>query len=252
MKIKFLHIVGIVTVAILIYGVIMNSDAYQQNHKKKVLGFYLSGTNKDLTLKQVITGGEPDCATFEVPVKYDLLKYPNYLRLIVDPWNEEDRSGKGGEFQECNRATNGNCLLVWGTTFDPPGQHHLRASLFCPGPRITKWLMFLGPILPFYSSNTVQFSAFYSSYNDRGAILHAKVAKTNVTYSIELTTPAGVHIRTITGSTSNGIIEEHWDLTDDHGNKYTNGSFNSDFHITLPDGTSETNATSKIQGQRSQ
>jgi hypothetical protein len=63
-----------------------------------------------------------------------------------------------------------------------------------------------------------------------------------------LKTSAGVHIRTITGSTSNGIIEEHWDLTDNHGNKVTNTSFNSEFHVTLPDGT--TNSDSETHAGR--
>jgi hypothetical protein len=197
---------------------------------------YLSGINENLALKQIITGEEPDIITFEVPVKYDLMKYPNDLHLVVDPQENDDRSGKGGEFQECDRATNGNCLLAWNTTFDPPGQHYLRANLYCHGTRMENGLFFNGPILPFYSSNLMQFDPFYSEYDDnRGAILYAKVAKTNVNYSIELKTSAGFHIKTIAGSTSNGIIEEHWNLTDDYGNKVTNDSFESEFHVTLPD-----------------
>jgi hypothetical protein len=223
----------------------MSSDAYQKYHKQKVLRPFLSGTNENLELKQVITGEEPDIATFEVPVKYDLVEKPNpgCLRLVVDPRDGDDRAGGGGEFQDCSRATNGNCLFSWNTTFDPPGQHHLRANLYCPGTRKENGLHIDGPILPFYSSNTVQFDPFFSEFDDRGAILYAKVAKTNLTYTIELKTSAGVHIRTITGSTSNGIIEEHWDLTDDHGNKVTNTSFKSEFHVTLPGET--TNSVSE-------
>jgi hypothetical protein len=227
---------------------IISSDGYQQYHKQKALRPFLSGTNRNLELKQVITGEEPDIATFEVPAKYDLLKYPNQLHLVVDPQDEDRSSGKGGEFQDCSRATNGNCLLEWNTTFDPPGQHHLRANLYCFGTTKENGLFIDGPILPFYSSNTVQFDPFYSDYDDRGAILYGKVAKTNVTYSIELKTPDGIHIRTITGGTSNGIIEEHWDLTDDHGNKVTNASFNADFHVMLPG--ESTNSVSKTHAEK--
>ena len=37
------------------------------------------------------------------------------------------------------------------------------------------------------------------------------------------------------GSTSNGVIKVHWDLTDERGNKRTNDSFDSVFRIALPD-----------------
>jgi hypothetical protein len=77
-----------------------------------------------------------------------------------------------------------------------------------------------------------------------GAILYAKVPKTNATYSIELKTISGGHLKTITGSTTNGEIEAHWNLTDEHGNKVTNDSFNAVFNVTLPDGTSQTKSES--------
>ncbi len=227
----------------------IHSGAYQRYQRSKILRPYLSGTNEDLFLKQVVTGEAPDMDTFEVPVKYDLLQHSEFLRLVVDPRDEEDVSGILNVFQDCKRATNGNCLLAWNITFDPPGQHRLRASLFCPGPRMSKHWEFLGPTLPFNSSNIFQFDPFYAEFDDSGAILYAKVAMTNMAYSIEVTTPAGAHIKTITGSTSNGIIEAHWDLIDEHGNKYTN-DFDSAFHVVLPDGTTETNSTPEIHSRK--
>jgi hypothetical protein len=236
MKIKLSHIIGIAIIAVLIYGVIDNSLS-PQFHLKRALGMNPFDSKDPLALKQVITGKEPGLATFEVPISHDLLTNIGVLALQVD-------GGKGDEFQGCYRATNGNCLLVWNTTFDPPGQHHLQAQLFLyrhSGSGHT--LEFTGPILLFYSTNPLQFDPFYSSFDSNGALLHAKVFQTNVAYSIELRTPSGEHIKTITGRTSNGEINAHWDLTYEHGNKVTNNSFNADFHITLPDGTSETNAT---------
>lgn len=239
--------VGIILIIFVGLAAIFSSKTYQQFHNRKVLKPYLSGTNETLTLKQITTDEEPAIATFEVPVKYDSLKQPGCLRLVVDPRDGDDREGGGGEFQDCSRATNGNCLLSWDTTFDPPGQHHLRANLYCPGTRKENGLHFNGPILPFYSSNALQFDPFFSEYDNQGAILYAKVAKTNLTYKIELKTPTGVHIKTITGSTSNGIIEEHWNLTDDRGNKITNDSFQAEFRVLLRGET--TNSVQVIHGR---
>jgi hypothetical protein len=39
----------------------------------------------------------------------------------------------------------------------------------------------------------------------------------------------------MSGSTSNGIINLHWDLIDERGQKYTNSSLDSVFNVTLPD-----------------
>ena len=38
-----------------------------------------------------------------------------------------------------------------------------------------------------------------------------------------------------TGSTTNGIVEVHWDLIYDGGKRYTNGSFNSTWTVRFPD-----------------
>jgi hypothetical protein len=206
---------------------------------EKVLGMKRLTLNELLTLKQITTGEEPDIATFEMPVSYDAVTNLGVLELLVDGKNGEYQSK--GEFQECDRATNGDCLLVWNTTYDSPGQHHVQAWL-----QVTKHLggksfAITGPIAFFYSSNVCQFDPFYSSYDStHGVILYAKLPESNATYSIELNTSDGVHLKTITGSTSNGEIKVHWDLTDDHGNIHTNDKFKSVFHITFPEGRTGT------------
>jgi len=88
--------------------------------------------------------------------------------------------------------------------------------------------------VPFFSSNLCQFKQFFSTFTSRGGTLYAKLPEPNGDYVIELKSPSGVHIRTFTGSTSNGVINVHWDLTDDHGNQCTNESVDSVFHVTLP------------------
>jgi hypothetical protein len=103
-------------------------------------------------------------------------------------------------------------------------------------------LKITGPVVPFYSGNIFQFDSFYSEFDSDRAILYAKLADTNAAYpySIELQTPTREHIKTIPGSTSNGVIQVDWNLIDDKGNKFTNDSLNAVFHVTLPNSRSET------------
>ena len=213
-----------------------------------------SGTNKLtldelLSVKQIITGEEPDMATFEIPISYDAVTNIGVLHLLIDAGGLEPTDSVwiasspevraydgGGELQECSRATNGNCLLAWNTTYDPPGQHALQAQLLCTD-RQKGWHTFeiRGPVAPFFSSNICQFDPFYSEFDSSGAILHAKLPEQNGIYTIEIKSPTGEHIKTLAGTTSNGVIDVKWDLKDDHGNKCTNDSIKAVFHITLPD-----------------
>lgn len=201
----------------------------------------LDGDNP-LALKQIITGEEPDIVTFELPLNYDALNYyaltnVGDLRLWI---NDKPCSNQGLE-----RATNGNCLLRWNTTYSPPGQHRLQAHVHIHGKiRRLRNLKASGPVLPFFSSNVCQFEQFYSVYGRvHGAMLYARLPDTNATYRIELQTPAGEHIRTISGNTSNGEIEEHWNLLDDNGREYTNDSATAVFRVTLSGSRSGTNLT---------
>jgi hypothetical protein len=182
-----------------------------------------------LSLKQIVTGEEPDIATFEVPVGYDALKDRGELRLSVD-------GGAGTELEDCTRATNGDCLLVWNTTYEPPGQHALQAQLlYHEKANVWHELDIKGPVAPFYSSNVVQFFEGNSMFTDKGASLYAKLPETNGIYSIELQTSEGKHLKTISGTTSNGVINVDWDLKDDQGNKYTGNTIKAVYNVTLPD-----------------
>ena len=185
-----------------------------------------------LSLKQI---GSGDLATFEVPVSYEAVTNIGELRLLVD-------GGGGGELQECNRATNGDCLLVWNTTYDPPGQHALQAQLHYGERRYSvEQLEVTGPVTPFYSTNVVQFFEGDSFFTDKGATLYAKLPEPHGIYTIELQTPEGKHLKTISGVTSNGVINVDWDLRDDQGIKYAGDSINAVFNVTLPDsGRSQT------------
>lgn len=201
---------------------------------KKALGMNPLDTSNPFLAAQITTGQEPDIATFEVPISYDALTNIGQLKLLVD--------GNIASFQECDRSTNGHCLLVWNTTFDSPGQHYLQVQILLngqhhqgstPDPTI---LTGAGKLASFNSTNICQFDPFYSPFDSSGATLYAKTpACPDANYTIELQTESGAHIRTITNSTSTGEISEHWDLTDDNGNTVTNDTIKAVFNVTLLD-----------------
>jgi hypothetical protein len=207
-----------------------------------------SGTNKLtlddlLTLRQVVRGSEPETVTFEAPISYTVLTNVGELGLYIDPCPDEDSDeGCNVRWLECLRATNGNCLLVWNTIYESPGKHALQMGLALNEPAKRGEELFVGPVSPFVVSNLCQFSVSSAHFNrEIGATLHAKLPEPNGAYTIELKSPAGALVKTFAGSTSNGVIKVFWDLTDDHGNKCTNDSYESVFHITLPDsGRSQT------------
>jgi hypothetical protein len=207
---------------------------------KKALGMNPLDASNPLAIRRVITGQEPDIATFQVPVSYDTLTNIGQLQLYAD--------SAAVPFQECTPDTNGNCLLLWNTTFKWPGRHFLAAQLTLNGqlqqgttPDSTV-LSGFGQMASFYSYNIAQFDPFYSGYDTtNGAILYAELPEPDADYSIELRTPSGEHIKTISGSTSSGIIKEHWDVTDESAAPYTGHSVDAVFSVTLLDPDSGTN-----------
>jgi hypothetical protein len=203
---------------------------------KKALGINPLDTSNPLSFTQITTGEEPEVATFEVPISYNALTNMGGLKLLVD--------GNVAPYQECDPATDGNCLLEWNTTFNSPGQHYLQVQLTVngqihqgdsPDPTI---LAGVGKIGSFYSTNICQFDPFYSRFNNSGATLYAALPEPDANYTIELQTTNGVHIKTIANSTSSGIIMENWDLTDDNGNPVTDDTIKAVFNVSLLDPSS--------------
>jgi hypothetical protein len=136
--------------------------------------------------------------------------------------------------QDCARATNGNCLLNWNTTYEPPGLHALQARLFYRA-NTNGWdeSQVIGPPAPFFSSNLCQFFESASFFTSRGAGLYARLPESNGVYKIELASLEKEPIKTFTGATSNGVVDVEWDARDQHGQLYTNDSPQATFTITL-------------------
>lgn len=200
-----------------------------------------TGTNKlslaeMLTLHPVLTGDEPETVTFEAPLAFDSVNKVGRLSLIVDPVSAPDSYDDESAVQfECKRATNGNCRITWSTFYECPGVHALRLDLELNEPDESSARIF-GPLGRATVTNLCQFTPACVSFDpENGAIFHARLEEQNGRYVIDMTDTNGVHLKTITGNTTNGIIKEHWDLMDERGQKFTNDFFNCLFDLTLPE-----------------
>jgi hypothetical protein len=188
-----------------------------------------------LTLKRVVTDAEPEIVAFELPIRYEALTNLGGLVLCIDRYGPDYEEGWATGHCECVRATNGDCRLEWSTIYEAPGKHALVAGLDLKDPGESEQELF-GPVTPFVVTNLCQFTPESASFDpELGAKFYARLPESNGTYRIELKSPAGERLKTIKGSTTNGLFDVHWDLTDAHGRRCTNDSYDSVFYITLPD-----------------
>jgi hypothetical protein len=226
-------------------AVITNEPVYGGRRLSEILS-NRSGTNKPsllelLTLTQVVTEAEPETVAFELPIRYETLTNLGELFLCIDRYGSDYEEGWAVGHCECVPVTNGDCRLVWSTIYEPPGKHALLAGLALKELDQHEEGIF-GPVTPFVVTNLGQFTPQSAVFNpNAGAKFYARLAEPNGAYRIELKSPVGELLKTIRGSTTNGFVEVHWDLTDERGRHCTNDSYDSVFHITLTEsGRSQT------------
>lgn len=202
--------------------------------RRNVFNTNASTLAKLLTLTQVSKQDDFDVVEFRVPIRYDMLK-TNFWSIDLGVIN------KGGDFALCDlydseRATNGDCLLSWNTGYDSPGKYKLRARLTCDGPKM-QWndMTIIGPPLEFNSTNDLQFFESSSVFISNSVPLVAKLIEPIANFKIEITTDEGKHLKTITGTTTNGWINLEWNLVEDDGKKFEGNSINTTFEVTYPD-----------------
>jgi len=204
-----------------------------------------AGTNKlsfeeMLTVRQVITGLEPESVTFEVPMAYDSTTNLGGFHLFVDPVSEDDCIGDwNAGWLECERATNGNCRLIWNTIYETPGQHAVQLGFLSEDDRE---IDLSGPLAAFEITNPCEFSLNSATFEPAfGATIRGQLVESNAQIVAEMLSPTGTTLRTIRTTTSNGIFKIHWDLQDESSQHCTNNSFGSVFRFTFPDsGRSQT------------
>ncbi len=205
---------------------------------EKALGKDPLVADNPLTLTQVITGDEPQILTFEVPISYSLLTSVGGLNLNIN--------GIDATLEDCEPASDGNSLLVWNTTYDPPSQHCLQPQFLLAGSDSdTATVSALGQITFFNSPNILQFFESDSVYDDTGAYLDAQLApqyvNQNVSFSIQFqdpsSSPPNQVLYTVSGSTSGGAIQADWQgLTCQDGSHFSGQTFNAVFLVTPPSG----------------
>lgn len=200
-----------------------------------------AGTNRMtllemLTLKQMATGAEPETITFEVPVAYDVVTNLGDFGLMMDPdYKTGDEEGCGPQQAELLRTENGNCRFVWHTIYEIWGMHAIQAALFLKGhdgddPAAS------GPLVPFVITNLCQFTAASANFDkDLGATWYARLPEPNGRFTVECNTTNGTLLKTISGTTTNGFLKVHWDLVNDHGQRFDGDNFDSVIQLTLPD-----------------
>ena len=88
---------------------------------KTALGFNPLSTSNPLWLNQKKIGNEPEVVAFNLPLNYNSLTNVGGLDLFVD--------GEVATLQELVEETNGQCQLLWNTTYDSPGPHLISTSL---------------------------------------------------------------------------------------------------------------------------
>ena len=204
---------------------------------KKALGMSPFDTSNPLTLTQVATGQEPDIVAFEVPIQYSTLNSIGELELSVD--------GKIATLNECDQAINGHCLLKWNADYEPPGPHSVQAE-FTIGGQVSGGVIggtdtFVGsgtgPSQQFNSPTAAQFYAATAGFMSSGTTLYATTPTSqNATYTIDLydpsTTPPTL-IRSFSGSTSTGVIQESWDGKYSNETQFTGDKVEAEYTITL-------------------
>jgi hypothetical protein len=213
----------------------------------KILKSNTNSTDDPLKIVKIINDDKFGNVEFEVPMSYDLLKEHDFLE-------------KNGKFDlsinsrllstYCGRATNGNCILGCGINDFTPGTNQVQVEFFISNPSdIDRSLYATGPITEFVSSNICRVNEHVTIDRFKGvAILWADLSIPNASFSIELLDTNGSHIKTISGITTNGVINERWDLTGDSGKRYSFDSFNAVYHVALANSLSQTkNQTNNIQ-----
>lgn len=188
-----------------------------------------------LTLKQVFTGDEPEQVSFELPINCDALKRVGEVYLLIDTNNDDSDEGCAVQRMQCNRADDGDCLLVWHTIYESPGKHALRAGLAIHGGSPGEETI-AGPPLPFVVSNLCQFSTGSEQFDPQlGAAFRLKLPEPNGQFILKCQRTNGAVIKTINGKTTNGIVNLWWDLRDEQGRRFNDNAFDSTWIITLPD-----------------
>jgi hypothetical protein len=174
---------------------------------------------RSLVLTPVVTGKEPFILTYTIPLNMDA-SADGYLpndenaqrRTLV--LQDNDRSPGGYYFI---RQTNGTYLIKWNTTFASYGLHTLRVCLRFGGLDRNRTKVF-GPTRTENVTNIVQWEYDATGFGSR-TWFHGFLHMRSADYKIAICDTNKNLIKTISGHTEKGVIDEIWDLTTAKGKR---------------------------------
>ena len=239
----FLRISGFVMLAGLTILLIHHSrrptfSGFTMTQWLKILNSKPDSNENELRILHIINNVESGLVTVDVPLSYDLLIDHDFL-------------GRNGQLdltingQAClisnRRASDGDCLFDFNNDSLDFGTNWIQMVFFIKNfSNRDRPLYAEGPISQFNSSNFCRIDHFFLDFTTNGLILYSKVAFSNASYNIELLSTDGFHIKTISGFTTNGIIDERWNLTDAQGAKYPYQSVKAVYRISCTNSLSQT------------
>lgn len=221
--------------AYLLLGPKERTERTNQGHNMsqwlKILGTNTNSTDDPLKIVKITSDDKFGNVEVEVPMAYDLLERYDFLQNK----GKFDLSINGRVLSTgCRRATNGNCILGCGANAFTPGTNQVQVQFFITNPsNKDRSLYATGPVAEFVSSNVCSVSEQVFRDSKGMVVLWADLSISNARYNIELLDTNGGHIKTISGITSNGVINEKWNLVGDSGKSYSFDSFDAVYHIAL-------------------
>ena len=213
---------------------------------ERILGTDPLIPDNPLTLTPVITGQEPYILTYSMPLSIDVDSDQCVLTLL-------DNGYPAGGYDFVQQL-DGTYLVEWNTTFAANGSHILQVELGMPGSHLPLNDDGTEPVQPVLSvegtarienvDNILQIDSGTTSFGSQ-VWYSGTLAVQSADYEIDIYDTSSVLLKTITGHTDDGTIDEVWDLIADGGDTCSDDEFDALVYIT-PTGASQ-NTQSHLQ-----
>ncbi|MDH7502779.1 MAG: Ig-like domain-containing protein [Verrucomicrobiota bacterium] len=133
-----------------------------------------------------------------------------------------------------SQKANGQWVLNWNTDFLTNGNYSIQAAFhYKPYAPLTETNLIFGEQRTVQATNLVMFDAFTSKFTDF-LLINAKLAVQSATYRVDLYDEDGTPLVYGVFTTTNGLIQLYWDLTDGNGNQLAFGNVSTSFRIGPP------------------
>jgi hypothetical protein len=182
----------------------------------------IGGTNA-LALTQIITGEEPYMLTFSIPLNYEVMAFEDNYQSTNHCWLGLSDNGRYTEGIICER-TNKAYLIRFVSPFAPTGEDHILKIVL-----VTDFYRIFGPPLTVAYTNLFQLDQ--NLFGSGGVWLRCHLGVERVGYKINIYDTNRNFLNAITGQTTNGTIDEVWDLKTSNGEVRKDDEFYVSFCI---------------------